>query len=121
MALNRRTVRDFPYTGDVWPLIESWAAQSGFVELEKSSNRRLYRKGGGLLMAPAFLEIRHEGGRAVLEAWVKADFFLILSVLSGQKPETAIESGGLTAALPRKRAREAINELLLRLGQQPIA
>jgi hypothetical protein len=121
MAQPRRTVRDFPYTGDVWPLIESWAAQTGFVELDKSSIRRLYRKGGGLLMAPAFLEIRHEGGRVALEAWVKADFFLILSVLAGQKPETAIESGGLTAALPRKRAREAINELLSRLGQQPIA
>ena len=121
MALNRRTVRDFPYSGDIWPMIESWADQTGFVELEKASNRRFYRKGGGLLMAPAFLEIRHGGGRVTLEAWVKADFFLILNFLAGQKPETAIDSGGLTAAVPRKRARQAVNQLLMRLGQQPIA
>ena len=120
MAMNRRTVRDFPCSEDIWPLIESWAVQTGFVALEKASHRRFYRRGGGLLMAPVFLEIRREGGVVTLEAWVKADFFLILSLLSGQKPETGIEAGGLTAALPRKRAREKINQLLKQLGQPPI-
>jgi hypothetical protein len=72
-------------------------------------------------MAPAFVEIRHEGGRVSLEAWVKADPMLILRFFSGQKPEMAIESGGVTAAFPRSRARQAINQLLARLGQKPIA
>ena len=71
-------------------------------------------------MAPAFLEVRREGGRVVLETWVKADMFLILSFLAGQKPETAIESGGLTASVPRRRARESVNQLLARLGQKVI-
>jgi hypothetical protein len=119
--MNRRTVRDFSYTEDLWPIVESWAAQTGFVEREKSPNRRLYRKGGGgLVMAPAFLEIRREGRKVSLEAWVKADALLILSFLAGQKPEMAIESGALTAAFPRKRAREAVNQLLIRLGQKLI-
>ncbi len=119
-ALKRRTGRDFPCSGDVWPTIESWAAQAGFVEREKTANGRLYRKAGRLLMAPAFLEVRAEGGRVTLEAWIKADPLLILSILSGQKPEMAIDSGGITAAVPRKRAREAVNQLLKRLSQQPI-
>jgi hypothetical protein len=119
--MNRRTVRDFSYTKDLWPIVDSWAAQTGFVEREKSPNRRLYRKGGSLVMAPAFLEIRREGRKVSLEAWVKADALLILSFLAGQKPEMAIESGALTAAFPRKRAREAVNQLLTRLGQKLIA
>jgi hypothetical protein len=120
MAMNRRTIREFPCSEDLWPIVESWAAQTGFIEREKTADRRLYRK-RNLAMAPAFLEIRREGRRVVLEAWVKADMFLILSFLAGQKPEAAIESGGLTAAIPRQRAREAINQLLIRLSQKPIA
>jgi hypothetical protein len=120
MSTTRRSIREFSCSEDLWPTVESWAAQTGFTEREKTADRRLYRKGGGLLMAPAFVEIRREGRRVVLEAWVKADMFLILSFLAGQKPETAIESGGLTASVPRKRAREAVNQLLTRLGQKPI-
>ncbi|MBE0597881.1 MAG: hypothetical protein IH614_11475 [Desulfuromonadales bacterium] len=71
-------------------------------------------------MAPAFLEIRQEGGNVTLEAWVKADALLIVSFLAGQKPEMAIGAGGLTAAVPRRRARDAINPLLERLGQPPV-
>lgn len=71
-------------------------------------------------MAPAFLEIRHEMGKVTLEAWVKADFFLVLSLLTGRGPETGIESGGLTATVPRQRAREAVNKLLLKLNQKLI-
>jgi hypothetical protein len=121
MALQRRTVRDCPYSEDFWVIVEHWAGQTGFVERERTSHRRLYRKGGALVMAPAFVEIRHEGGRVSLEAWVKADPLLILRFFSGQKPEMAIESGGLTAAFPRSRARQAINMLLARLDQKPIA
>jgi hypothetical protein len=120
MSTNRRSIREFSYSEDLWPAVESWAAQTGFVEREKTADRRLYRKGGHLIMAPAFLEIRREGRRVVLEAWVKADLFLILSFLTGQKPEIAIEPGALTAAIPRKRARAAVNQLLTRLGQKPI-
>lgn len=117
---TRRSRRDFSYAGEIWPILESWAAQSGFIEREKTPNRRLYQKRGGLLMAPAFLAVRQDGGKVILEAWVKADAFIILSFLAGQTPEMAIGSGGLTAAVPRKRARAAINPLLERLGQPPI-
>jgi len=71
-------------------------------------------------MAPIWVSLRREGKKVILETWVVADMFLILSALAGKKPETGIESGGLTAMLPRRRAREAVNMLLLRFNQKPI-
>jgi len=115
-----RTVREFTYKENIWPVVEQWAADSGFSSKKQEMSRRIYRKGHILLMAPAFLEIRQEGKRVILEAWVSADTFLILNLLTGKKPEMQIESGGLTASIPRKRAREAINLLLQRLGQELI-
>jgi hypothetical protein len=119
--MQRRTVREFNYNAELWPLVDVWAAETGFRLLQSEVSRRLYRKGRWPLMAPAFLEIRHEKGRVTLETWVNADFFLVLSMLTGKGPESRIESGGLTASVPRKRAREAVNKLLKRLNQKPIA
>lgn len=119
--MKGRTIRSFIYHGDLWPLVDAWAAETGFGLLHGETSRRVYRKGKWFLMAPAFLEIRREQGRVTIETWVKADLFLVLSILKGKKPETGIESGGLTASVPRKRAREAVNLLLRRLNQKPIA
>lgn len=119
--MKGRTVREFIYNADLWPLVDAWAAETGFRLRQSDDSRRLYRKGCWPLMAPAFLEVRHENGRVALETWVKADFFLVLSILTGKGPETGIESGGLTASVPRKRTREAVNQLLKKLNQKPIA
>jgi hypothetical protein len=118
--MKGRTVREFTYRGDLWPLVEAWANETGFRLLQQEDSGRVYRKGGWLLMAPAFLEIHQRQGRVTLAAWVKADFFLIVSLLTGKKAETGIEAGGLTAAVPRKRARQALNLLLQRLEQNPV-
>lgn len=118
--MKGRTVVEFPCPGDFWLQVEAWAVTSGFSLQRQDGNRRVYRKGHWLLMAPAWVELRLEGRRAILEAWVKADSYLILSLLAGKKPETGIESGGLIAALPRRRAREAVNRLLERFGQAPL-
>lgn len=118
--MKGRTVREFVYMAEIWPLIDTWAAESGFKLKRSEGTRRLYRKGCWPLMAPAFVEIQQDKGRVILETWVKADFFLILSILTGKGPETGIESGGLSAAVPRKRAREAVNQLLKKLNQPPI-
>lgn len=118
--MKKRTTVSFDCPHNLWPQVESWAAQTGFVLKDTGNNRRLYRKGSRLLMAPIMVELRQEGENATLEAWVAADMFLILSVLTGSKPEAAIESGGLTAMLPRRRARTAVNVLLRSFKQKPI-
>lgn len=118
--MKGRTTREFSWKTELWPLVESWAAETGFVLKKQDGKRRIYRKGKRLLMAPIYLEISQERGKVMLETWVSADFYLLMSLLSGRKSESRIESGGLTAAVPRKRARDAVNRLLTRLGQAPI-
>ncbi len=118
--MNRRTILSFPCPKDFWPQVENWAAESGFTLIRQDGEQRLYRKGHRLLMAPIWVELRREGKQVVLEAWVVADMFLILSALAGKKPEAGIASGGLTAMLPRRRAREAVNILLKRFNLKPI-
>lgn len=118
--MKGRTVREFVCKAEIWPLVDVWATETGFRLMRSEGARRLYRKGRWPLMAPSFIEIHQEKGRVLLESWVKADFFLIFNILTGKSPETGIESGGLSAAVPRKRAREAVNQLLRRLNQKPI-
>jgi len=118
--MDKCTVRQFNFQGKLWPLVEAWAAETGFILAEEKKARRLYRKGRGWFMAPAMVEIRQKGGEITLTAWIKADYYLVLSLLRGEKPESGIESGGLTAAIPRRRARAAVNSLLRRLGQNPV-
>lgn len=118
--MGERTVREFPAGKDLWSRVDAWAAETQFTLRSQDNQRRVYRKGNWLFMAPVWVEIRQEGKRVTLEAWVAADTFLILSLLAGKKPECRIESGGLTAAVPRRRAREAVNKLLARFGQKPV-
>ncbi|ALC16583.1 hypothetical protein DSOUD_1808 [Desulfuromonas soudanensis] len=118
--MKGRTVREFPANADLWPQVEAWAAKNRFALDHQEVNRRVYRKGHWMLMAPAWVEIRREGQRAILEAWINADLFLILSLFSGKKSETGIESGGITAAVPRRKTREAVNRLLALFDQKPI-
>lgn len=119
--MKGRTVREFSCPKDLWSQVDAWAEETGYRLVRQEDDIRTYRKGHALLMAAAWVEIRREGRRAVLEAWVNADFYLILSLLSGKKPETGIESGGLTATVPRRRAREAVNRLLVRFGQKSLS
>ena len=119
--MKGRTIREFSCKSDLWPIVDRWAAETGFVLDRNEELRRDYHKGHWLLMAPTHLEIHQERrGRVRLEAWVSADFYMFLSLFSGRKPESRIESGGLTAVIPRKRARAAVNQLLAKFSQSPI-
>lgn len=118
--MNRRTIVSFPCPKDFWLQVETWAAETGFNLNSRDGEQRLYRKGHRLLMAPIWVALRREGKMVTLEAWVVADMFLFLSALAGKKPEAGIGSGGLTALLPRRRGRQAVNILLRRFNQKPI-
>lgn len=119
--MKSRTIREFSCSVELWPLVEKWAAEHGFTLDLKEDAHRIYRKGHRLVMAPAMVEIRQDGERVILEAWIKADLYLVMALLTGKPPEAGIEPGGLTAWIPRKRARAAVNPLLLSLGQPPLS
>lgn len=118
--MNRRTTINFACPKNFWPQVENWATECGFSLNSRDGERRFYRKGHRLLMAPIWVMLHCDQKTVTLETWVVADRFLILSALAGKKPETGIESGGLTAMVPRRRAREAVNQLLRRFNQKPI-
>lgn len=119
--MQGRTRREFTCPEDLWLQVAVWAAETGFTLHAQEDSRRVYRKGHWLLMPTAWVEIHQQGRQVSLAAWIKADLYLVLNLMTGRKAEAGIESGGLTAALPRRRARAAVNRLLARLGQQPLA
>ncbi|WP_020675903.1 hypothetical protein [Geopsychrobacter electrodiphilus] len=118
--MKSRTIREFTYKDDLWSIVDSWARRSGFTMDLLEDSRRVYHKGNRLVMAPVCLEIRHDGSNVTLETWIKADMYLIMALMTGKPPEAGIQSGGLTAWIPRKRARKVVNPLLISLGQSPI-
>src|SRR5262245_13968785 len=119
---NQRTTLNFIAHGNPWPIIEAWAPTAGFREISgKGMMTRVYQKGHGLFVAPMMLAISTDGGAQVMmQAWVRANLFVRLMSFFILPAEMHIRSGGFRAVLPRKIARDAINPLLNKLGQQPI-
>lgn len=119
--MKKRTIREFSYDSDLWPLVDSWAAEAGFTLETEEESFRIYSKGRWLFLAPTHLEIRQNGERVILQTWLRADFYMTMSLFTGKPPEGGLESGGLTAWMQRKKARAAVNRLLVSLGQKIIS
>ena len=119
-SLPTRTIREFKYQPDLWTLVDQWADKNGFALQQKELSRRLYRRGRWLLLGPAMVEIAEDQGMITLQAWIKADLYMLMEQLNGKIPEVTIESGGLTAWVSRIKARKAVNPLLSALGQKPV-
>ena len=117
---EKRAVREFEAKGDTWETVEAWAHQQGYRAVEASEDRRLYRKGAGIMAGSRFVEIRTTGKTVHLEAWVAANLAARIMSAFILPPEITIESGGAKAVLPRKMGRGEVNPLLESLGQQPI-
>ena len=117
----KRTVLDFRIQTDPWSTIDSWAQQSGYRFKQESGANRLYEKSIGIMM-PMMLQIQQAGDQLHLEAWVRGTRLTQISSLFLNPAEIGIESGAdFRAAIPRKIARNDVNELLKSLGIPPIA
>ena len=106
-AIAGRTELDFETGTDIWLTVESWAKETGYREKAKGDTWRRYQKGLGMPFIPKMVEIRQEGKKVQLQAWV------------GSVVGMGVGSG-LWAMLPRKQARNDVNILLQRLGQPPL-
>jgi len=115
-----RTTCEFQYHPEVWPLVDGWAAEHGFILQSRDSTDRIYRNGRLLLFGPAMLKISQDRGRVVLQSWIKADLYMLMARLTGKPAEVEIASGGFTAFIPRLRARKAVNLLLAKFDQPGI-
>jgi hypothetical protein len=118
---DKRTVVQFNVVGDPWPTIAAWAQKHKFNPREpQTGNVKLFQKGSGFWTAPMRAQFTHEGQIMQLEAWLPISIFARIAALFMLPAEMHIRSGGFRAALPRKIAREAVNDLLRQVGAAPI-
>jgi hypothetical protein len=118
--MSDKTTVLFNHTGDIWPVVEGWARETGFNLKETSPKERLYQKGIGFLVAPMLLRASCNGEQCTLEAWVRVNVLVRLMALFLVPSEMGIEPGGFKLVAPRSIARGAINKLLVQLGQPEI-
>jgi len=119
---NQRTTVKIELRGDPWPVIDAWGKSTGYSPKTEgmTAASRLYQKGTGFWVAPMMLAAEIDGTVLTLQAWVRGTFIARLFSFFILPAEMHIGSGGLKAALPRKMARTAVNQLIQQLGGPPI-
>ena len=119
--MNSRTIRDFNVPTDIRHRVEKWAETEGFRLLDDDGTKRRYQKGHGLLVLPTMFEISIIDGDVHFEAWIHASMFHRIFSFFLFPENIWLESGGLLAVIPRTISRDAVNRLLVQIGQPLIA
>ena len=114
-----RTTLDFDVDVNIWPIVDSWEKTFQGQLKESSANRRLYHRGRGLMANLIMCEISQTGRRVHIEGWTALPPFSPFRFL-GKTAEQDL-SGGLSGGIPRTVGRNALNDLLRRLGQEEIS
>jgi hypothetical protein len=118
---NKRSVVTFQVAGDPWPVIGAWAKKHKFNPREpQSGNIKMFQKGSGFWTAAMRTQFTQRGDQIEMQAWLPISLFARIAALFMLPAEMHIRSGGFRAVLPRKIAREAVNDLLQQVGAQPI-
>ena len=118
---EKRTSVTWSVNGDPWPTIAAWAQSKGFHPREpQTGNIKLFQKGSGFLTAAMRAQFTLDGTQMEMQAWLPISIWARIFALFLLPPEMHIRSGGFKAVLPRKIARNAINELLGQVGAQQI-
>jgi hypothetical protein len=118
---NKRTAVVWSVRGDPWPTIAAWAKKHRFLPREpQTGNVKLFQKGSGFWTAAMRTQFTQRGDQIELQAWLPISIFARIAALFMLPAEMHIRSGGFRAMLPRKMARDAVNELLREVGAPPI-
>jgi hypothetical protein len=118
---GKRTVVTFTVKGDPWPTIGSWAHQHRFHPREpQTGDTKLFQKGTGLFTAPMRAQFTKRGNQIEMQAWVHMPLLTRIMALFLLPAEMNLRSGGFRAMVPRSMARKAVNELLEKVGADPI-
>jgi hypothetical protein len=115
---NKRSVVTYTVAGDPWPVIAQWAQKHGFNPREpQTGNVKMFQKGSGFWTAAMRAQFSYDGaGTMQMQAWLPINLFARIAALFMLPAEMHIRSGGFRAVLPRKLARNAINDLLTQVG-----
>ena len=115
---NSRTVRDFQIPFVVAPLAVAWAFANAFslvfVEPDGSRHYRRSRAMGGAWCCV----VRQLGPNVRIETWIYTAWFNRIPFVI--PAELSLESGHFVGVHPRMGCRNAVNQLLAQLRQQPI-
>ena len=114
--LKGRTVRKFLSLENIWPRVDAWAAQTGYRLIEQDQVSRLYQRDAGLGVAPQKVKLTAMPGVYTLEAWVGLTPINKAMAFGLVPDEMVIDKGGSFGYLPRRKARNDVNELLHSLG-----
>jgi len=118
---DKRTQVLFQMQGDPWPVIAAWAQKHRFMPREpQTGSVKLFQKGSGFWTAAMRAQFTQRDDQIELQAWLPISIFARIAALFMLPAEMHVRSGGFRAALPRKLARDAINELLQQVGASPI-
>jgi len=118
---NKRSVVTYSVSGDPWPTIAAWAKKHKFNPREpQTGSTKLFQKGSGFWTAAMRAQFTHRGDVIEMQAWLPISIFARIAALFMLPAEMHIRSGGFRAVLPRKIARDAVNDLLQQVGAQPI-
>jgi hypothetical protein len=118
---NKRTQVIWNTSGDPWPVIAEWAKRKGFNPRDpQTGSVKLFQKGSGFWTAAMRAQFTQREGQIEMQAWIPISPIARIFALFMLPAEMHIRSGGFRAVLPRKLARDAINELLADVGAQPI-
>jgi hypothetical protein len=67
-----KTTIQFKSVDDVETIVRVWATENGFALIEKTVNKRKYKKDGGWFGGIThYLEIENNGSFYILNAWIK--------------------------------------------------
>jgi hypothetical protein len=117
------SVRAFDSTEDVFPVAAAWAQTNGVAIANESDGDRRYVSYLGAkpnTVCVFILSVAQHDGLVRIECGLANGLMPRLASLGSTPAIMPLESGGLTAVLPRRKARLLANDLLGRLGVEPI-
>ncbi len=117
--MSKRTILDFETDKDIWEIVNEWSQGSHYRLKEEKEDYRLMQKGYGLLVAPMMLEIKKDGNKVHMEAWIRVPMVTRIFALFLLPAELDLGKG-MRAVAPRTVARNSVNKLLIKLEQEEI-
>lgn len=120
MSVKGRTVRQLQSQQDVWNTIDQWAAGTGYALNEQDGPSRTYQRGTGALVAPQMVKVTATQGGYSIEGWVRIPLISRIFTFMLIPEEMIVDKGGFVGVIPRNKAREDLNKLLVSLGVEPL-
>lgn len=128
-----RTRLEFPLHQLDWAVVDAWAVSIEFVVVERSDNKRMYKK-AELPGRTIYVELNHAAGQLLLQAWIRIAWWYRVATLFSLPEEINIDQEGLPKLFliwadrlnnsrveqTQLRARTAVNRLLAMFRQPAI-